>query len=359
MNIPVKTLLGWMVAAALLLPSAVYGQPAPAGTPWEVFLQRSATGDKLTFINILTGDTKTVQVEGERYTPFNGQVMYFDTATSRVMLAAPDGTTQEHPFIQPGADTQRVDWLPSPDGKRIAWTLTNGTSDRLTTITTVADANGPDSRQVLTDGPRQSIHAMPVAFSQDGNTLYMDFQPAGIGDFTPYRQYAGLFGVDLSSGKWAYLKGEPGCFCGAGFGDGLLLRLNVTKDLSGFDLRVVNLAGAVEQTIPALKLRNYTQAGDIVLSPDGSKAVYALAQVRNFGTPNQLVRTVFVLVDLQTMTQTGLTDPITTFVQPIAWTEDDTAVIFTSRQREGTWKISLSDGKLTKVSDATYLGIIQ
>ena len=34
------------------------------------------------------------------------------------------------------------------------------------------------------------------------------------------------------------------------------------------------------------------------------------------------------------------------------------AVIFTSRQRDGTWKINLSDGKLDKVANATYLGTL-
>ena len=63
-----------------------------------------------------------------------------------------------------------------------------------------------------------------------------------------------------------------------------------------------------------------------------------------------------MLVDLQLMTQAPLTDPITTFVEPLAWTEDNTAIIFTSRQRDGTWKINLSDGKLDKVANATYLG---
>jgi hypothetical protein len=330
-----------------------------AKSVWQVFLEHGGGddgADKLTFIDEITGDATSMNVLGERYTLAGNQVMYFNAADNRVMVASPDGTVQAHPFIQPGGDTRRVDWLVSPDGSLIAWTLTGGTPDALTTTTTLANLDGTNPRQVLLDGPRGSIRALPVAFSPDKSTLYLDFQPDGVGDFTPFPQFAGLFSLDLATGTQNYLPGEPGCFCGAALLDGLFLRLSVANDLSGFDLKVVNLSGAVTRTLPAISLPNYTQAGDLVIAPDGSKAVYAVAQIRDFGTPNQSVRTVFVLVDLELMTQTPLTDPITTFVEPLAWTEDNTAIIFTSRQRDGTWKINLSDGKLDKVANATYLG---
>jgi N-acetylmuramoyl-L-alanine amidase len=41
--------------------------------------------------------------------------------------------------------------------------------------------------------------------------------------------------------------------------------------LSGFDVHFYNLAGQIEQTIPAQPLRGYTQAGDVVISPDGQQ----------------------------------------------------------------------------------------
>ena len=53
---------------------------------------------------------------------------------------------------------------------------------------------------------------------------------------------------------------------------------------------------------------------------------------------------------------TALTEPITTYVQPVAWTEDNSAVIFTSPEQDGTWKVTLSDGTLDKVAEVTYVG---
>lgn len=328
---------------------------------WEVFLRRGASGsaDTLTFVDVITGDETPVTITGERYTLVSGAVLYYDRITNRVMLAYPNGETGEHPFIQPGTETRRIDWQLSADGKKIAWTLTDGNPTTLTTLTSIANSDGTEVRQILSDGPRNAIRALPIAFSPDYATLYMDFQPDGFADFTPMPQYAGLIGVDVTTSQWEYLPDEPSCFCGAGFGDGSLLRLRVSQDLSGFDLHIYNLAGRVEQTIPAQPIRGYTQAGDVIVSPDGRQAVYALAQVQNFGRADQNVRTVFMLVDMDLKTQTALTEPITTFVEPHSWTEDNSAILLTSRQQDGTWKINLSDGKLTRVADATYLGTVR
>ncbi len=351
----------WGSVLFLLMIGSLSAQDATATTHvWEVFLRRDAvTGaDNLTFVDVITGDETPVTISGERYTLVGNGVMYYDRVANRVMLVYPDGQTGEHPFIQPGTETRRVDWQLSADGKKIAWTLTEGTPTALTTLTSIASIDGTDVHEVLSDGPRNAIRAIPVGFSPDYTTLYMDFQPDGFADFTPMPQYAGLFGVDIASGQWNYLPDEPSCFCGAGFGAGVLLRLKVSQDLSGFDVHVYNLAGKIEQTIPAQPLRGYTQAGDVVISPDGHQAVYALAQIQNFGRADQSVRTVFMLIDMDLKTQTALTQPITTFVEPHSWTEDNSAILLTSRQQDGTWKINLSDGKLTRVADATYLGTV-
>lgn len=333
--------------------------PAFQHHSWDVYLQRSVTpngADRLTFIDILTGATVTTEVNGERYTLFGKNVLYFDYLNERVMTVGTDGVPRTHPFVQMTQGARRVDWVVSRDGRMIAWTTTYGEANALTTITQIANHDGANRREILRDGAREGIRALPVAFSVEGDALFMDAHPDGLGRFVAYPQYAGLFRVDFDTSQITPLPGEPSCFCGAGFRAGQFLRLSLSSTLNGFDLRVYNLDNGQSSTIPSLSLAGYTQAGDILIAPDGTKAVYALSQVSDFGTPRQSVRTVFVLADLRAYTQAPLTDPITTYVQPTRWTEDNAAVLFTSPQVNGTWKITLADGKLKKVAEAALLG---
>lgn len=327
---------------------------------WSVFYQRETDDGqpRLIFVDAVSGEERPMIVSGERFTLLPDAVLFFDTATHQVKLASPEQGILNHPFIQPGADTLRIDWLIAPSRHSIVWTLTSGGPAALITTTTIANLDGTEPHQLLIDGPRNGLRAAPVAFNADETTLYMDFQPDGISDLTPFRQYAALIGLDAESGAWDYLPGEPGCFCGAGFGNGLLLRLGLTSDLSGFDLHVHNLAAQVEQIIPALSLPGYTQGGDFLVSASGNQAVYMLGQIKDFGTARQSIQTVAALVDLSSMTQTTLISPVNQLIRPVAWTEDDTAVLFTSPQADGTWKVILGDGKLVKVSSVTYLGLL-
>jgi hypothetical protein len=350
------------VALVLLWGVGVLAQEIPTvpDAPIQVFRQPAETdGDTLAFLNLLTGETRRVDVNGARYTVIGDAVMYLDQPTNRVMLLRATGAPRPHPFIQPEPDTRRVDWVVSPDGRLIAWTLTAGvSSDALTTATYVANLDGSEQRLLLTDGPRSGIRALPLAFSPDDTTLYMDYQPDGLSDFTPYAAYAGLFEVNLKDSSVAYLPAEPGCFCGAGFGGGRFVRMALNPDLSGFDLLVADLAAQVTDTIDAVRLRNYTQGGDVLVSPDGTRAVYALAQVQNFGSPEQSVRTVFVLADLETMTQDTLTNPLFNYLRPVAWTEGNSAILFVSANNNTTWKYNLGNNRLEEIARAAYIGTL-
>jgi hypothetical protein len=364
----VRVVLACLALLVGILPLAAQTDaPTPPQTrsdTLQVFLQRGVDGttrDRLQFVDSLTGISTPLDVEGVDYTIVGDAVLYRDSASGRVMLAEPDATEpREHPFIQPTAITRRLDWVVSPDGKKIGWTTTESTpTNALVTTTHVANTDGSDNHEVLADGPRDGIRVLPLSFGRDNTVLYMDYQPDTIGDVTPFRQYAGVFALTLTDSQQRMLPGEPGCFCGAGVGGDLFVRLKLASDLEGFDVVAHNLSASVGETITAMSIANYTQAGDVLVAPDGSLAVYALAQVRDFGSPSQFIRTVFVLVDLVDGTQTALTEPFTLFLQPIAWTEDNTALLFTSPLENGTWKVNIEDGRLSKIASAAYLGTLQ
>lgn len=346
----------------VLLIGSVHAQEIPTNHPYQVFVSRDVdtTGlDRLLFIDMLTGEQSSLEVYGERYTIIGREVMYYDTSANRVRLAAPDGTTRDHPFIQLEPGSRRVDWL--VDGDVIVWTQTSADNqNRLSTRTYLANLDGSDERMILSDGPYSNgVRALPIALSGNRRTLYIDTHPDGISQFTPFRLYAGILAVDVETGEVTPLPDEQpaNCLCGADFGGDWFVRLRLADDLRGFDLHVYNLTSGVERVLNAPRLNNYT-SGDVLLTPDGTQAVYGLARVSNFGTVDQSIQMTLMLVDLTTLTQRELTTRISTFVRPVAWTEDNSAILLVSLNRNGTWKINLDDGRLERIAEATFIGSI-
>lgn len=356
---------GLCVVTALQVVSAQPEPPPRLNHPRQVFVEQNAGdgSDQLVFLDMITGAASSVAVNGERFTLLENGVMYFDQVERRVRIATADGIVTDHPFIQMPDDALRIDWLISTDRQAVAWTIARGLPNALRTTTYVAQINGDGTRLVLEDGAHDGIRAFPVAFNADRTILYMDYQPDTIADFTPFRQYAALFSLDLTTLDSRSLPGEAGCFCGAALGAGRFLRLALAREGAGFDLRVINLSTLAQQIIRSLALQDpayseYTQSGDMLLSPDGTRAVYALARIRGFGSPDGLFETVFVLVDLVNMQQTPITEATTQTLHPVAWTEDSGAILFTSPQEAGTWKVSASGGELEYVAAASYLGTL-
>lgn len=341
-----------LVLIGLLLVVRVVAQgDEPASHARQVFL---TSDSQLSFIDLMTGDAYSVGVTGDHFTVLSDSVMFYDRASRRVMIADPDGTLRPHPFIRTSEGVARVDWALSHDEQTIAWTETSGTPTALTTTTWISRVDGSDAKSIFSDGPRDGIRAYPIAFSADKTVLYLDYQPNTIGDLTPFRQYAGLFALDLATGETTALPGEPGCFCGADIGADFFLRLTLAD--SGFNLRIRNLRNDSQTTLAPVN--SFTQGGDVLIAPDGKRAAYALAQISNFGTAQQSVQTVIVLVDLLTLTQQPLGSPVNRLLRPIQWTEDDSAILFVDPQAQTTWKATVRDGSFEQVANGRYLGTL-
>lgn len=333
--------------------------------PVYVFVQTDAADrnrNELLFINALTGEQRSTSINGSRFTILGRSILYFDPASRRLNVATPDGQIAPHPFMQMSADALRIDWVVSSDGKQIAWTIVSRDDQGgLRTQLYVSHADGSDQRMLREESRKDALRMLPVAFDPTQTRLYLDYQPDGIEGLTAYTQYAGLFilALDEEAPQPLFLPGEPGSFTGAGFGGEYFLRLALSPGQQGFDLRVYNLAAETSGIVRALDLRGaFSQAGDVLIAPDSRQAIYALSQIEAFGTPQQSTRTMLVHFDLAGMTQRILTE-VTSIAHPLAWTEDNTAVIFTSPQQPGTWKVSISDGQTVKIAEQTYLGMLQ
>lgn len=351
----------------LLIASPAFGQdvlqPELQRHSWDVFVKLNAEDPSLTdviFIDLLTGEESIVSTPGDHFTLTGSGVIFFDTVDRQVRLAKADGIIRDHPFITMTADAYRVDWTVSADRQRIAWTVSRKRADdQLVTSTWLADIAGREVRELLVYGPRDGIQLLPIAIDESGDSIFMEVHADGTSGLTPYTKRTGLFSlVVVDDVLTRAVPGDQTCFCAVGFGGGKMLRLTPNDETGGLDVEVYDLNGGPRQVILAISRGNYSEAGNVLLSPDGSQAVYALSQVSGFATEQEEIRTVMVQIDLENARQKIVGSPIPALVRPLSFTEDNRVVLFTTERGSGTWKIDLEDGQLVEVSSATYLGML-
>ncbi len=339
-------------------------RPGFSSQSWDVYLQQEAgnpTETTVIFIDLLTGDSASVVTAGERHTLIDGAVLYFDWADRQVKLVKPDGIIRDHPYIASTSEDYRVDWAVSDDGGRIAWAVSRKDDDNLlTTMLSVADVAGVEIRELLVYGPRQGIRLAPLAFAGAGETIYIEAHAEGTEASSSYVRRSGLFALHFGGENVATnaLPGERACFCAVGFGDDIMARLVSDSDSAGIKLEIYELSSGGLRTVPPVSLGNYDEAGNIVISPDGAMAVYALSQVGGLAAEREEISSVIVLADLENARQMVVNYPMSALARPLSWTEDKSAILLTQEGLGGTWKMQLEDGKTVKVADSVYLGMI-
>ncbi|HYO89233.1 MAG TPA: hypothetical protein VER79_11330 [Candidatus Limnocylindrales bacterium] len=349
-----------LIAALTLGVVPLQARPAPPpDAPTNAFVTNAAERggqDTLTLNNLLTGESSQVTVSGAHYSIVGRDVVFLDDASGRVQAVGSDSEIREHPLIQPSETARRIDWISSPAAGLVAWIVTEGTPDALTTTTYTASPEGAGARLVLRDGPRAGIRAFPVAFSDDGSTLFMDYQPDTIADLTPLRQYAAMFALDLASSTVFSLPGESSCYCGGAVGSGKFVRLALAE--AGFDVRVTDLARGSTTVIPSLGLADYTQAGDVLIAPGGAQAVYTLLQLVPGAPEGERLRSLWVLVDLVNGTQRLLNpdDPEPRILRPVTWLDNGQGVLLVDSAQPGTWRLDVDSGALAQVASASFIG---
>ena len=360
-----KLAILWLIACMLVstpLSAQDTALPEAEQPGWDVFLRMDEddAATELVFINILTGEMNSISTAGERFTLLGNGVIYYDLDEDQVKQAAPNTSIRDHPFVSKSADTERVDWVVFRDGQTIAWTATRrGDGGTLSTSTYVSDWDGAGSREVLVDGPRDGVRVVPVAFSAATNELIMEAHPDGISDLFSYAQYAGLFALELVDGAVRQLPDESGCFCAAGFGEGVLLRFPPSARAGGVEVEVYSLDGSQKMVMESAAPAGFMSPGEALVSADDNLALYVVSQVPVQGSATDETRSVFVLADLQTLEQSLVSHPIAGLARTVAWTEDHGAVLFTNDQQLGTWKLRLSDGKISELASALYLGSLK
>ncbi len=355
-----------LVIFLLLVSAQSHGQGAARTDmqrhSWAVFSQRSQTNPaqtELTFIDLLSGDRARLTTPGESFSLTANGVIFLDPLSRQVKLAKADGIIRDHPYIKLAPDASHVEWAVSPDLAHIAWSVSRAEGDGLITATWLADVAAGEIRELLVYGPRAGIRLKPLGFGAERHTLYLEAFADGSESHSPYQRRAGLFSLALTEGELftRALPADPACLCAVGFGGGLMLRLLPNRERKGLDVEVTRLESGERQIVPALSRDGYSEGGAILVSADGKRAVYALSRIEKNASPSE-IRSVLALVDIDAGRQRIASSPIPALLQPLGFTDENRAALFTTRRGDVTWKIDLEDGGLIEVADAVYLGVI-
>jgi hypothetical protein len=331
-------LIGWLIALSI-------GASAPARAQstasYDVFSSKSG----LYFVDTLTGLSSVVAANGISYTLVGNGVIFLDRATGLVQIATPDGQVAPHPFLPANAQ-----WVVSADRNWIAWVVTRTENGSILADLYAARADGGNPQLALHTSSSKGLSLRPLAISNDGADIFYTRQSDDAKTPAPYPFAADIYRVMVAGGAITHLIGEPRCRCGATFsGDGhLFFRLESNLTAHFIDLSA-NLD--VPLTPPSA---NYTAAGDPLLSDRGSVAVYSA--VKTAGTKYTPGQYALILADSSQKGQRILIDGNPNWLRPVLFEQN--VLILVGVDKDGTFKLSLTDGTLTQVSAYSYLGTL-
>ena len=345
----------WLLVLVLLgigMPTVSHAQQ----TGYDVFFDPD--GQTLYFVDASTGLSSVSQAEGSQHTLLNTGVLYQEASTGFPRLVAPRSSTVLT-WMQPATDSISVQWIASPDGKRLVWTVVQSSGATMISDLHLAQVSGDDARVIKHIESADGSAAYPLLITNDGLTLFYTLQPPPSPiTYLVFPVAADIHRLDLSSGEDERLPNEPNCACPAGFSaDGqFYARLEPNTKGSGFAVRLWSLPNQSDSLIPVIPNFLHTQAGDVLISKDGNQMVYASARGVSAGRSE---RYAVILVDRQRNTQTLLTDALTDGLRPLNFTPDGKSVILVGMAKGGTYKLNLTTQARLQVSAYNFLGQLQ
>jgi len=346
----------WLFLACLILlvlPPGSSQATAPGQTDVFVSYDSDSGSYNIYFVDALSGLSTVVHVDnGWRFTLVGNYVLYEKPQTGSIMRANANGTVEPHPFIWRTPDVQAIHWVTSPDARAIAWVQisTTGVSQAY-----VAWANGDDFRQLPITSPPTPLVLEPLALTNGITQFFYDTShSAEPGLSTPFSYYENIGVYNISDEIFGTVPEEPGCPCGAALtSDGrTFARLVSNSGVGPFELHVWDLPTGASIEIPAPDLP-YRWAGDLILNSKGTLGVYSASDT-NSNTAEALYA--LILVDMVTRQQYLVLRPGPVRYKPIAFIDDDGALLMVGVTDGATYKLNVVNGELQRVSDETYLG---
>lgn len=242
----------------------------------------------------------------------------------------------------------------SPDETLIAWTSNLWDQTPPQSELWIASLDGSNARKVATsttDASSELFVPTPYRWTDDGKLLYVE-TPTGIGGYILYRAYSSLHIFDPSTGeiKPLYQPEDKYSVCLS----------DVASDLSrvGFGCgeggagKVSILTLADGKTTPVPDLPEQGQAGSTRFSPSGAWLAYAIAR----GDPEKERGQVAVVPTDLSAAPTVIASQDGGFYDVINWIDEDTLLLFLTRQGQGSvWRIGRDGSDPMQLVTGSYV----
>ncbi len=213
---------------------------------------------------------------------------------------------------------------------------------------------------ILHTSSTQGIGILPLAISNDRKTLLYARRDDLFTERPDPLPIGTAFRLDIASGESKPLFDGTGCPClvAAAPDSHIFARLEPASqrgNQTGYNLRVGDWLLGTESLIPQPSTPQPGNRGPawLILSRDGQQAAYIAAKDASTARPY-----VLMLVDIAAKTQRALITNLRDNLRPLAFSDDDTAVVLVGVDKPGTYKVPLSGGAMVQVSAYSWLGAL-
>ncbi len=251
-------------------------------------------------------------------------------------------------FTNPGGKLFQGAFLPSPDGRQIAWsTLQAVESGEARVQLKVASSDGSGEKTLIDEKRAFPTRPDPVRWSRDGKSLYYSNAPYGIGGYILFGGWTDLQKVDLSTGQVQEILPQRGCMCALSLSpdEGRIATIN--RPEADF-LELILLDVATGEKKKARLPTGHSQAGAIQWSPDGKELLVTVA----VGNPDKEAYSIIKL-DADTLDQTPLVTDDPRNLETAAWPLRST--VWLNDRNGDAWRMDPSTGELVKAAQGEHV----
>jgi hypothetical protein len=209
-----------VAASATAEPAAQPSPTVPAPVQTMILVDADAQTPQFILVDPLTGQVKSkFTAKGAPkygYGYASETAVYYQAAdlVSGFWRVGLDGGVSQLKFMNPDDYLGSTGFLPSPDGKRIAWGqfITMDSGGKTHSTLKVANADGSDEKTLLDATDEGPFYRTPVGWSRDGQSLYYSGVPDGIGGYMLFGNGTDLVRVDLKTGQEQVIMSDRSTF---------------------------------------------------------------------------------------------------------------------------------------------------